>query len=314
MPEKRRIDIDNKRERLITAAAVGILMTCASVGITSAALEGAKSLAAERTATPDSPDIPAVVETIDTPELPAPKETEDIPATPDEPEPTFVVHTYDKLPEKYVIKDVGHIIQYDKLITGCELVSTKVVLDYYGFDKITLDTYVKSVDRSELKVNSKGVLYGKSPYQAFIGNPKRVDGFGCFPPVICNMVNGLELERIYTEDTTEKTLDELCQTYIVQDVPILIWVTDGMGSTCEGDCWNLVDDKGKITTKVFVWPLNEHCVVLMGYDKNNYYLSDPLAWGSPSKYNKQTVNERYKELGSMSAVIWKDRAYDNKKK
>ena len=56
-----------------------------------------------------------------------------------EPEtPDYVIHEYKKLPEKYEIK-VKHITQQDKLLTGCELISAKTVLEYWGKKDISLD-------------------------------------------------------------------------------------------------------------------------------------------------------------------------------
>lgn len=66
-------------------------------------------------------------------------------------------------------------------------------------------------------------------------------------------------------------------------------------------------EKGTVTDETFVWPLHEHCVVLTGYDKNYYYFTDPLDSRDTVKYDKKLVEQRYKEMGEMSLIIYRKR-------
>ncbi len=299
-------DKGKRNSVLITGVTLSVLLLCVLVGISSAVLQASKSESDTLSENVDTPDILVITEP-PTPDVPETHDVPDIQETFDEPHiSSFIVHSYDKIPKSHKLK-VTHITQYDKLITGCEIVCTKTVLDYYGIKGVSLKTLTNAIESDKLRMSSDGRLYGKSPSQAFIGDPTRIDGFGCFPSVICDLVDDLELEGYYTEDTTGMSLGDLCSTYIIQDVPVLIWVTDSMVPVVDGDSWYLTDENGKISSKRFVWPLNEHCVVLTGYDKNNYYISDPLSWSETSSYPKAAVDERFTALGRMSAVVWQDK-------
>ncbi len=212
-----------------------------------------------------------------------------------------------KIPDKYEIK-VKHVTQRDKLLTGCELISTKTVLEYWGKKDINVEKMIKLMEQDKLRVTSDGVWYGRSPSQAFIGDPHQLSGFGCYPPVIKDMVDEFKFNDIITADTTGMTLGELCEEYVIQDIPPLIWATDCMVEPTDGDRWKLVGERGVITNETFVWPLNEHCLVLTGYDKDYYYLCDPLDYREVVKYDKKLVEKRYNQLGQMSLIIRLDRS------
>jgi uncharacterized protein YvpB len=47
----------------------------------------------------------------------------------------------------------------------------------------------------------------------------------------------------------------------------------------------------------------EHCLVLVGYDDNNYYFNDPYKNHGVIPYEKKLVNQRFLELGKQSVVI-----------
>lgn len=294
------------RQGIFTLLLVTVIVFSAGIGVYSAAysIKNQASKGEEYAETADTPDI---VKTPDTPDVPEtveePLRIEEIPEmkTPD-----YVIHEYEKLPEKYQIK-VKHITQMDKLLTGCELISAKTVLEYNGKKDISLDKMISHLEQSKIHVNSEGEWYGLSPEQAFIGDPYRLDGFGCYPPVIINMVDDFKFKDIIAEDTSSMSLQELCDEYVVQDIPPLIWVTDGMVDPLDGDRWKLVGERGVITDETFVWPLHEHCLVLVGYDKNNYYLCDPLDYREVVKYDKKLVEKRYNQLGQMSLIIRKKR-------
>lgn len=207
-----------------------------------------------------------------------------------------------KPPKEYHI-DVEHITQIGVLPTGCEIVSTKMVLDYYGMDRLSLDDVLDHLNCSELKMSKDGKLYGQSPFEAFIGDPKKYSGFGCYPPVIIDMIENFEFGAIYAEDTSSLPLDFVAQTYLTQDIPVLLWVTIGMCDSYLTDWWYLCDEKGKITKEKYTWRAEEHCMVLIGYDEKYYYFCDPLSYEDVVKYEKSLVEKRYKEIGSYSMII-----------
>lgn len=205
-------------------------------------------------------------------------------------------------PPESKILTLVHYSQTNDLPTGCELVSAKIALGYMGYC-LSSEEILKQVKRSDLKFSKDGKLYGKSPFEAFIGNPKEYSGFGCYPPVIIDMVNSMGFEDIVAEDTSSLPLDFIAKTYINLDCPVLVWVTIDMGDSVLTDKWYLEDENGKITKQTYTWRAGEHCMVLIGYDKKYYYFSDPLSAEITVKYEKKLVEKRYKEVGCYSLVI-----------
>ena len=52
----------------------------------------------------------------------------------------------------------------------------------------------------------------------------------------------------------------------------------------------------------YTWLANEHCLVLMGYDNENYYFSDPYK-GAVVKYKKALCQSRYQAFGQQALAI-----------
>lgn len=206
---------------------------------------------------------------------------------------------------KKVSINVPFYSQNEEMPTGCELVSARMALAYYDVD-VSYNDILRNLSRCELKVDKKGRLYGKSPYEAFIGNPKTDGGFGCYPQVIADMIDSMELENIRADDTSGLPLDFVAQTYIKQEFPVLVWVTIGMCDSYLTDEWYLTDEKGNITKEKYKWRAEEHCMVLVGYDDKYYYFNDPLSYGGVSKYSISLVEKRYNEVGCYSLVLRDD--------
>lgn len=198
-----------------------------------------------------------------------------------------------------IIKDVPILSQFPDFPTGCESVSTVMVLKFYG-ESITPGKFVDEyLPKSADFYYESGKRYGPSPYDFFIGNPRTAASYGCMAPVIekalCDYFGGSERVK----NTTGKELETLCEEYIDNGIPVIMWATINMLETNPKNSWYLISDG-----KRFSWPGNEHCLVLKGYDADNYYFNDPYA-GKTVKYGKETVKDRYAELGRQSVVVLK---------
>ena len=190
---------------------------------------------------------------------------------------------------------VPTISQYPLLPTGCESVAATMVLQYYG-ENISAKIFARRFLKSSMKFQVKGgVLYGPDPNQVFVGDPFDKNSYGCFADPIVNAVNsyGENLEAI---KITDKTLDQLCEEYIVREEPLLIWATMGMKASKKGNSWRLENGTE------FTWTAGEHCLVLTGYDANSYFLNDPMT-GTVVSYPKDVVQKRFEELGSQAVLI-----------
>ena len=194
-----------------------------------------------------------------------------------------------------VYLEVPQICQYPMLPTGCESVAATMVLQYYGED-IDAETFASgwlTCDSNFYYEND--IYYGPNPYEVFAGNPFSRNSYGCFAPVIENAVNENSL-LCKAEVLKGESLKNLCDTYLSQNVPVLIWATMGMKESKEGNSWTLSDGTH------YTWIAGEHCLVLVGYDDRHYYLNDPISGGTVG-YSKEIVQKRYEELGEQAVCI-----------
>ncbi|MGN1112597.1 MAG: C39 family peptidase [Acutalibacteraceae bacterium] len=213
-------------------------------------------------------------------------------------------------PDEYRIEDVPFISQNGKYPSGCESISTTMLLQYYNY-KITPETFIDGYLHTDYLRESKDgtSVVGPDPYTAFIGSPYLEASLGCYPPVIVDALNKIFDETTSKNtavNTTGKSLQELIDTYIVQDEPVLVWATMNLWQPVETDSWIVEGASEKSPYKdgdLYKWIANEHCLVLTGYDENYYYFNDPLYYKETVKYEKSAFEQRFEEIGKCSAAI-----------
>lgn len=219
----------------------------------------------------------------------------DIPQTE---EPEIEIPAAKESQKATVIKNVPVLSQFPEFPTGCESVSTVTVLKFYGEDISCTEFIDEYLPKNADFYYDSGKRFGPSPYDFFIGNPRTSASYGCMAPVIekalCEYFGGSGRVK----NTTGTELNSLCSEYIDNGIPVIMWATINMQETNPQNTWYLSDGTR------FTWPGNEHCLVLKGYDAENYYFNDPYA-GKTVKFKKQTVKDRYAELGRQSVVILK---------
>lgn len=204
-----------------------------------------------------------------------------------------------------VIIEVPHLSQ-EEYPTGCESVSTVMALNYMGYN-ITVDDFIDNyLDMCEI-IYKDNKMYADNPNDSFIGNPRSKDSFGCYAPVICNAVKKYaqeeNLKDLEVKNLTGKSLKSICNEYIKNGTPVIVWATIDMQPSVKGKTWNLVGTKDK----TFTWISKEHCLLLVGYDNNYYYFNDPQQSlkdiNQVVAFDRKIVEKRYKELGSQAVVI-----------
>lgn len=199
-----------------------------------------------------------------------------------------------------MILKAPYIDQSPRYPTGCESVSAVMLLEYLGI-QITVDEFIeKYLDKQEFEQRN-GELFGADPRKYFCGSPYDADSFGCYAPVIVKA-----LERIFTElqaerngetaggiyqavDETGTPLEQLITKYIDHGMPVICWACIEMREPVTGPRWRLAD-----TGELFTWISNEHCMLLVGYDSENYYFNDPHNGNGLIGYKKEIVEERHR--------------------
>lgn len=188
--------------------------------------------------------------------------------------------------------------------TGCESVSTVAVLQYLGI-AITPDEFIEEYLPCERFWRENGKVYGANPHEYFAGNPYETSSLGCFSEVIVKALDNMKqqnfagMKELQVRNVTGKSLDHLENNFLSNQVPVILWVTMGMGPSYEGMKYFLKDESQ------YTWRAQEHCMVLCGFDEQSYYLMDPLAGGKIVKYDKKLVEQRYEEMGREAVVVYR---------
>lgn len=188
--------------------------------------------------------------------------------------------------------DVTPVLQLPELPTGCEITSLATVLNYYGYD----------ISKTQLadEYLDCGKIGQTDPDEKFIGSPYDEHSCGCYSNVIADAARDFNTKnncnfKIY--NLNGLSLDELYE-YIENGSPVIVWATIDLMETYRNITWD-------IDGKEIAWRANEHCMVLIGYDKDNdtCIVSDPLK--GIMEYPKELFNQRYEELGKQAVILVK---------
>lgn len=207
------------------------------------------------------------------------------------------------------IIDVPYINQ-DNIASGCEAISATMLLKFYGYqlsETNFTDNFL--IRKNWSRVNGKN--YGPDPNSAYPGDPYLARGlncgFGCYAPSLAKSINLVLDEKIHKANVLSNVeLDDIVKNYICNDIPVLIWATMDMNPSKPSMSWtiNYVDENSSYKIgDTFTWIAGEHCLVLVGYDNDNYYFNDPYKNHGIISYNKELVKSRYNELGNQAVVI-----------
>lgn len=201
--------------------------------------------------------------------------------------------------EKHLI-DVKNIMQYPELPTGCESVALTILLNHMGYDANKMTIVRKYLPKLDFYWQN-GMLYGANFRYTFAGNPESYYAYGCYAPCIVTTANRYLADQNSGDtavDLTGTEFDDLLKEHIVNDEPVLIWITSSdLHEPFYTDVWNTPEGD------VVQWLAYEHCVVLTGYDLTNkkIYVADPLVGNTSYDYNR--IKQRYNDMGKQAVYI-----------
>lgn len=192
-------------------------------------------------------------------------------------------------------------LSQEEFPSGCELVSTTMLMRFYGIE-IQPEDLINGgwIDYQLLDSDQAGDLFGGDPNKIFIGDPLTKDGYGCYSRTIYNALERYFKGKFYDAAyLTGFSLSDLCLMYIDSGEPVLIWATIGMEPTDKKTpiTWTISD-----TGEKFTWLRNEHCLLLVGYDEEYYYFNDPLV-GQAVPYERKVTEQRYEEFGRQAVTM-----------
>lgn len=193
-------------------------------------------------------------------------------------------------------------LSQDGIPTGCEAVSTVAVLRHLGI-RISVDRFIEDFLPCQDFYRKNDRVYGADPHEYFAGSPYKTASLGCYPKVILKALNNMKnanypgMDNLHFKDVSSFDIKALLTNYIDFNIPVIFWVTIDMKQPYDGMKYALEDGTA------YTWTAQEHCTVLCGYDKDSYYLMDPLKDGEIIAYPRNIVETRYKELGKYALVV-----------
>ncbi len=209
------------------------------------------------------------------------------------------------MPESYMIDNVEVISQTD-LKAGCETYACTMLLNSLGFDvdeHTIADNYLNT---HYLSWDENGKAFGPDMHSAFAGSPYA--GWGVYAPSMAKSMNSYLQDQHSTlkaYDYKDIPLETLCRDYVSRDIPVMVWATTDMEEPYVFDSWTVdyVDENAEAKIGDTVdWYMHEHCLVLIGYDENEYYFADSAA-GAVSHFDKELVKLRYEQMFSQCIVV-----------
>lgn len=204
-----------------------------------------------------------------------------------------------KVADNSTILSVPYINQ-NNYPTGCESCSAVMMLNYWNVD-INVDNFIDNyLDKDEITYDGD-TMYAPDPNKAFVGNPRSDDSYGCYAPVIVNSIQKIISDKnlnFSVKNISGTSLKDLCNEYIDNDMPVVVWASINMIPTETGTTWIIHN-----TGEEFTWISQEHCLVLVGYDDNHYYFNDPYEDNGVVGYPKNTCEQRYSELFKQAVVM-----------
>ena len=201
---------------------------------------------------------------------------------------------------------VNYIDQTKNYPTGCESISTVMCLNYNNIF-MTPEEYINNhLEKGEMYFKDN-IRYAPDPNEKFIGSPYNKYSYGCYEPVIEKSLNKILTEKNLNDKFEVKNLNDvemdiLIKDYIDKDIPIIFWATIDLKPYFEGSKWIIPE-----TGKEYTWRAREHCLLLVGYDKEEkkYYFNDPWDNHGCIGYDMDLVEKRHKEQYSMAVALIK---------
>lgn len=174
-----------------------------------------------------------------------------------------------------------------------------------------METYVNAFLAKEDVYEEDRVRFGLDPIEYYAGDlsdPKR--GWGTFLPVIKNslytifkkILSEITVWHVYTSND-KRPLEE----YVQSENPVLVWTTTNYSEAKDVYEWFSYDK-----SKTYTYPKNAHDVVIIGMDKNYYFLNDPLKDEKEIRVLRKKFDKSYDSMGKQALYIETTNIYEQK--
>jgi uncharacterized protein YvpB len=184
------------------------------------------------------------------------------------------------------------IIQNPELPSGCEITTLTMLLQFYGINKDKMELVPEmKYDTTSIKTDANGnIIYWGNPNSGFVGDiTGQSKGFGIYHTAL------IELLRKYIPtavDLTSTSFDVL-ERKVASGIPVEVWTTVDYFEPIAWVEWD--SPLGPIRTT-----FAEHAVLLVGYDKDNVYVNDPLSGKSNVQIDKTSFVQTWESMGKQA--------------
>ncbi len=93
-------------------------------------------------------------------------------------------------------------------------------------------------------------------------------------------------------------MSALAANYVAKGTPVAVWCTISMQEINEVYQWQSYDKK-----QTYLYPVRQHCMVLIGYDEKYYYFLNPYNSNGEVKYTKEQTEYCYNSIGRQAVAI-----------
>ncbi|MGH0598870.1 C39 family peptidase [Bacillus mycoides] len=191
--------------------------------------------------------------------------------------------------EKVMLSNVPLIQQLPELDRGCEVTSLAMMLQYAGvsIDKMKLASDIKKVDFLDDGVRG-------NPNEGFVGNIYTFSesGYGVYHGPLFQLAKKyLPNEAI---DLTGKSIEEIYKS--VKSGQPVVMITNATYAPLDEEEFTIWETNGGDVSITY----NEHCVVLIGYDKESVYIRDPLNESPNISVSREDFEKAWVQMGSQA--------------
>ncbi|MDI6619721.1 MAG: C39 family peptidase [Clostridiales bacterium] len=189
------------------------------------------------------------------------------------------------------IKDVPVISQMPELPSGCEATALTMLLNWSGVHVGKVGV-ARNIPKAYLPVLKNGKMYGKSPNEAFIGDPFS-NGFGVYHKAIADIIDkylpgkGLDVTGISFQNLLG---------IIDSGRPVIVWTTKDLTEPFLSTIWT----DGNNNTVYWIAP--EHTYLLTGYSDGDVIVNDPYS-GQRRAYPISKFKDKWEIYGRQAVTV-----------
>ncbi|HDR7435396.1 MULTISPECIES: C39 family peptidase [Bacillus] len=191
--------------------------------------------------------------------------------------------------EKVILSNVPLIQQLPELDRGCEVTSLAMMLQYADItvDKMKLANEIKKVDFMNDGVRG-------DPNEGFVGNIYTFSesGYGVYHGPLFQLAKKYLPNKAV--DLTGKSIEEMYKS-VKAGQPVVMITNATFAPLDEDEFTTWETNSGDVSITY-----NEHCVVLIGYDKEFVYIRDPLSDSLDVKVPRESFEKAWIQMGSQA--------------